>query len=84
MSKYLIQTTEVYRVDSEEEVNDIVEKAKETSSAKPPKHSAEYKERKQKGEVVDAWWKVSVTNYFNDEKEPMDSVDVSYRKGSAF
>ena len=84
MSKYLIQTTEVYRVDSENEVDEIIEKAKENSSAKPPKHTAEYKERKQKGEVVDAWWKVSVTSYFNDEKEPDYSIGVKYDKESAF
>lgn len=84
MSKYLVSTTEVYRVDSENEVEDVIEAAKAISTAKPPKHSAEYKERKQKGEVVDAWWKVTVTNYFNDEKEPMSSMSVSYDKGSAF
>lgn len=84
MSKYLVSTTEVYRVDSENEVEEVIEKAKTTSTAKPPKHSAEYKERKQKGELVDTWWKVTVTNYFNDEKEPMDTIDVSYGKGSAF
>ena len=84
MSKYLISTTEIYRVDSENEVEEIIEQAKNTSTAKPPKHSAEYKERKQKGEVVDAWWKVSITNYFNDEKEPDTSIDVNYNKGSAF
>lgn len=55
MSKYLVSTTEIYRVDSEHEVDEIVEKAKAQSTAKPPKHSAEYKERKQKGEIVDAW-----------------------------
>ena len=84
MSKYWVSTTEIYRVDSEHEVDEIVEKAKAQSTAKPPKHSAEYKERKQKGEVVDAWWKVSITNYFNDEKEPDTSIDVNYNKGSAF
>lgn len=84
MSKYLVSTTEVYRVDSESEAEEIIELAKATSTAKPPKYSAEYKERKQKGEIVDAWWKVTVTNYFNDEKEPMTSISVSYDKGSAF
>ena len=84
MSKYLVSTTEVYRVDSENEVEEIIEKAKAQSTAKPPKHSAEYKERKQKGEIIDAWWKVTITNYFNDEKEPIDSILVNYEKGSAF
>ena len=78
MAKYLISTTEVYRVDTETEVEEIIEKAKEQSSYKPPKHSAEYKERKAKGEVVDAWWKVSITNYFTEEKEPFGATTVGY------
>ena len=84
MSKYLVSVTEVYRVDSENEVEEVIETAKDISTAKPPKYNPEYKERKQKGEIVDAWWKVTVTNYFNDEKEPMSSMSVSYDKGSAF
>ena len=82
--KYLISTTETYRVDNESEVEEIIEKAKSQSTEKPPKHSAEYKERKQKGEIVDAWWKVTITNYFTDEKEPISSTTVSYEVGSNF
>ena len=78
MSKYLVSTTEIYRVDSEHEVDEIVEKAKAQSTAKPPKHSAEYKERKQKGEVIDSWWKLSITKQFTDEKEPEFRTQISY------
>ena len=69
---------------SELEVEQLIKEAKESSEYSLTKHSSTYKERKQKGEVVDAWWKVSITNYFNDEKEPDTSIDVNYDKGSAF
>ena len=44
-----------------------------------------YKERKQKGEVIDAWHRVSLTKVFDDEKEPISSVSIEYdTEGSAF
>ena len=42
------------------------------------KYSSVYKERKQKGEVIDAWHRVSLTKVFDDEKEPISSVSVEY------
>lgn len=82
--KYLISTTETYRVDNENEMEEIIEKAKEQSTVKPPKVSHEYKERKAKGEVIDAWYKVVITNYFTDEKEPESITTVNYSVGSNF
>lgn len=84
MSKYLIQTTEMYRVDSESEAKNLIEDAKTSSIYELKKYTSEYKERKQKGEVVDAWWKVVLTKTFTDEKEPMGSAEVEYNNGSAF
>ena len=84
MSKYLIQTTEMYRVDSESEAKNLIEDAKTSSIYELKKYTSEYKERKQKGEVVDAWWKVVLTKTFTDEKEPMGSAEVGYNNGSAF
>ena len=34
--------------------------------------------KKEKGEVVDEWYQVSVKKIFNDEKEPESSVEVLY------
>ena len=48
------------------------------------KHTVEYKERKQKGEIIDFWWKVTLVKSFNNEKEPQTDVDVEYKVGSAF
>lgn len=68
--KYLITTTEVYRFSSEDEATNFIEAAKKESGYVLTKHTVEYKERKQKGEVVDAYWKLSITKKFADEKEP--------------
>lgn len=76
--KYLTQVTEVYRVDSEEEVIKMIEEAKQDSRFTLTKHASQYKERKQKGEVIDAWFKVSLTKTFNDEKEPDRFVTIDY------
>lgn len=76
--KYLITTTEVYRVESEDESKRIIEAAKEDNHFILKKYSSEYKERKQKGEVVDSWWKVTLTKSFTDEKEPEFITEISY------
>lgn len=74
--KYLIETTEVYRVDSEEEAKIIIEEAKKTSTLK--KYNCVSKERKQKGEIVDSWYRLSLTKAWDDEKEPCGATKVSY------
>ena len=50
--KYLINTTEIYRVGSEEEAAILIENAKKESGYTLSKYSTQYKERKQKGEVI--------------------------------
>ena len=77
--KYLIETTEVYRVDSEDEAKALIEDAKRTSTLK--KYNCVSKERKQKGEVVDSWYQVSLKKVFTDEKEPEFSCKVTYTDG---
>lgn len=82
--KYLITTTEVYRFSSEDEATNFIEEAKKEKGYILTKHTVEYKEKKQKGEVVDYYWKVTVVKGFNDIKEPETDVDVKYEVGSAF
>lgn len=84
MSKYLITTSETYRVDSESEAKQLIEDAKTSNLYELKKYTSEYKEKKQKGEVIDAWWKVVLTKTFSDEKEPMGNAEVKYESGSAF
>lgn len=78
MSKYLIQTTEVYRVDSEPEVERLIAEAKEDATFSVVKYNCEHKERKQKGEVIDDYYKVSIVKGFTSEKEPETQVVISY------
>ena len=82
--KYLITTTEVYRFSDEESATTFIEEAKKEKGYILTKHTVEYKERKQKSEVVDYWWKVTLVKGFNSEKEPETDVDVKYEIGSAF
>lgn len=85
MSKHLISSTEVYRADSEAEATQLIEEAKKSNQYTLSKYTSTYKERKQKGEVIDAWHKVSLTKVFDDEKEPIGYARVEYHtEGSAF
>ena len=78
MSKYLTTVVETYRVDNEAEVEIMLEEAKNDNMYILTKYTSEKKERKQKGEVIDSWYKVSLYKAFNDEKDPYDIVHVRY------
>ena len=84
--KYLISTTEVYRADHEAEAVQLIEEAKQDNHFILAKYSSQFKESKQKGEVVDSWYQVSLKKVFTDEKEPEFSCKVTYSDGveSAF
>ena len=74
--KYLIDTTEIYRVDSEAEADQLLEIAK--ASGVLNKYSCVYKERKQKGEIIDSWYRVILNKKFTDEKDPTTQITISY------
>ena len=76
--KYLITNTEVYRVETEEEAELLINEAKADTKYVLTKYNCEKKERKQKGEVIDSYFKVSLVKSFNDEKDPTSSVNVNY------
>ena len=78
MSRYLIQTTEIYRADSEVEAQEIIGAAKAAAEYTLTKYSSEKKEVKAKGEVVDEYYKISLTKAFTSIKEPEVQVDVIY------
>ena len=80
--KYLIETTEVYRVDNEDEAKVVVEEAKKSSTVS--KYNCVYKSKKQKGEIVDEWYKVSITKKWDDEKDPCGATQVHYGVVSAW
>ena len=82
--KYLLKTTEEYRVSTEEEATQLIEESKKESGYILQKYSSQYKERKQKGEVIDAYFKVTLTKYFTSEKEPEFQTKITYEQESAF
>lgn len=76
--KYLVNVTEVYRVDTEEEVEQLIADAKADNNFSLVKYNREYKVKKSKGDIIDDWYKVSLVKSFNDEKEPERIIEVSY------
>ena len=78
MSKYLVSTVETYRVDTEAEATKAIEEAKNDNSYVLGKYTNEHKERKSKGEIIDEYWKLSLTKLFNDIKMPDSIVDINY------
>lgn len=82
MSKYLISTSEIYRVDSESEVEQIINEAKQGKYFTLSKYKCEHREKKQKGEVIDDWYRVQLDKVFTDEKEPEKMFAVDYKIGT--
>ena len=78
MSKFLVSTTEVFRVDTDEEAKGLIEEAKRSSMFELGKYSSEFKVKKQKGEVIDEWYRVTLVKHFNDEKEPSQHIKPNY------
>ena len=76
--EYLVSTTEVYRVDDEASAASLIEKAKHASMYALAKYSSVKKEKKQKGDIIDEWYQVSLTKKFNDEKDPISVVNIKY------
>ena len=67
--KQLLKTTEVYRVDTEEEALAMIEDAKDgqlTNGYTVTKSGYVLKTKKAKGEVVDSWMVTSIEKTFND------------------
>jgi len=75
MSKYLVRTTETFRIDTEAEAKTFIEEQKRKGNYEVTKYSTERKEKKTKGEVVDAWYRVTLVKDFNDEKEPLSEYE---------
>ena len=76
--KYLIKTTEQYRISSEEEAINFINEEKKSNKYTVSKYSSELKTTKQKGEVVDEWYRVIITKEFSEEKEPYGSLMPNY------
>lgn len=83
MAKYLVRTTEVYRVDNEREVETILAEAKNNPQYELAKYSSQHKEVKSKGELLDEYELLTLTKAFNIEKEPDREIEVFYGKEPA-
>ena len=79
--RYLINTTEVYRVKTMEEVEALQEAVKSDGRYEVGSFSYKAKNKKQKGEIIEEWYQVSVKKVFNDEKDPFTTVNVDYEVG---
>ena len=82
MSKYLIKTTEEHRADSEREVAELIDAAKNDGRYILSKYSSVKKERKQKGEIIDEYYIVTLVKVFDDAKEPCGEAQVEYKIGA--
>lgn len=80
--KFLLRTVETYRVDSEADATNLIEKAKKKFNVS--KAVSEVRTRKAKGEIVEQWIRVTITKEFTEEKDPSDVVTVSYENEGFF
>ena len=78
MSKYLVNTTETFRVDTLEEVERLQEEVKSDHRYETASFTYKSKCSKSKGEIVDEWYQVTIKKKFNDEKEPITTVNIDY------
>lgn len=82
MSKYLIKTTEEHRADNESEATALIEAAKADTRYLLSKYSSVKKERKQKGEIVDEYYLVTLVKVFDDHRDPCGEAVVEYKIGA--
>ena len=76
--KFLLTTTESYRIDTEKEVETAIQEAKEDPSFILKKYDRTFKEKTKGGEIVDSYFILKLTKQFNMEKEPVSEVSISY------
>lgn len=76
--KYLTKVTEVYRIDTEEEVDSFIKGQKSQNIGELVKYNSSKKEVKAKGELIDSYFRVEITRIMNDEKEPDAVIEVNY------
>ena len=68
MSKSLISTTEKYRIDTEDEVNDFITEEKEKANEEGytiKAYSSTVRQKKKKGEIIDEACLVRITKEFD-------------------
>lgn len=76
--KYLINSVDVYRVPTVNDVERLHEELKNDSHFTLASFSYKTKQIKVKGEIIDEYQLVSVKKLFNDEKEPDSLIEILY------
>ena len=76
--KYLISTTDTYRVSTVAEVEQLHEELKNDPSFTLASFSYKTKYIKEKKEIVDEYQLVTAKKIFTDEKEPSCQVTIIY------
>lgn len=69
--KYLISQTDVYRVSTVAEVEQLHEELKNSPEFSLEAFSYKTKIKKSQGEIVDEWQQVTAKKVYNDEKDPV-------------
>ena len=75
---YLISVVDTYRVATVEDVERLHEELKNDGHFTLASFSYKTKYIKQKGDIIDEYQLVSAKKIFNDEKEPISSIDIHY------
>lgn len=78
MNKYLLTSTDTYRVETVEDVEALHEELKNNPRFQLVSFSYKTKYIKEKGEVIDEYQVVSAKKVFNDEKEPNTTININY------
>ncbi len=76
--KYLISTTDTYRVATVADVEALHDELLNDSHFTLAAFSYKTKYIKQKGEVIDEYQLVTAKKLFNEEKDPNTSIGISY------
>jgi hypothetical protein len=84
MGAYLTKTVETYRVANEKEANAMIKAAQEDKTFELKKYNSEYRIAKKNGEIIDSWYRVTLTKEFNEEKEPVALVNVEYSRSEGY
>lgn len=76
--KYLVTTTDVYRVDTVAEAEALHEELKQDRNFNLVSFGYKYECKKKSGEIEDEWYLATAKKEFNDKREPASKVEISY------
>lgn len=82
LNKFLIQTTDVYRVPTVADAEELHEELLKNPNFTLVAFGYKTKFIKIKGEIVDEYQMVTAKKVFNEEKDPTSPVDIQYVYGS--